>query len=94
MKLKFVSDEEISKISVGKASMYNWAEFIEELYKYPNQWAEFPQKVPSPNSAYRLRDIYNDIEVKVSGGNWVAASHPDKKHWTVYIRYVPQDDTF
>jgi hypothetical protein len=95
MKLKFVSDEEVRKLTPGSKLGHDWSGFIEELYKYPNKWAEFPDKIRSANSAYQVRNTYKDIEVKVTGGNGLAIDDPDKKFWTVYLRYTPgEDDTF
>lgn len=94
MKLKFVSDEEIEAIRPGMYSKINWASFIEELYKHPNQWAEFPEKINNAASAYNVKEKYKEIEVKITGGNALPLDHPDKRQWTVYLRYVPSDDTF
>lgn len=88
MKLKFVDDSIVR--SVGRPSRYPWAEFMEELYKHPNRWAEFPMPIANSTSAYRIKEKYADIEVTVSGGNNLDADHPDKKSWTVYLRYVPK----
>lgn len=88
MKLKFVDDSVVR--GTGRPNKYPWAEFIEELYKHPNRWAEFPIAVANSTSAYRVKEQYADIEVTVSGGNNLAADHPDKAAWTVYLRYVPK----
>jgi hypothetical protein len=95
MKLKFVSDEEIKRLTPGVRLGYDWATFIEELYKHPNQWAEFPERIKSANTGYAVRNNYKDIEVKVTGGNGLSINDPEKKLWTVYLRYTPgEDDTF
>lgn len=97
MKLKFVEDAVVDQLVRGRRSAHNWADFIEELYKYPNQWAEFPEKIQHSRTGYRLPEIYKDIQVRISGGNNLANNHPDKLNWTVYVRYVPsvqEDDTF
>lgn len=88
MKLKFVDDSVIR--GPGRTSRYPWTEFIEELYKHPNKWAEFPMTVNSSVTAYRVREQYADIEVAVSGGNNLPIDDPNKKEWTVYLRYVPK----
>lgn len=87
MKIKFVNIDDIP--NRGKRSEYNWSEFIEELYKYPNQWAEFPKKIANSTTAYRVKEAYNDIDVKIAGGNNLAKHHPNKQHWTVYLCYTP-----
>lgn len=90
LKLKFVEDSEVNA-GRGRRSSYDFASFIEELYKHPNKWAEFPEKIPSSNTAQRLKTQYKDIEVVTSGGNGLGLTNPDKKMWTVYIRYTPSE---
>jgi hypothetical protein len=92
LKIKFVNEADI--MGRGRKSQYPFAEFIEELYKFPNQWAEFPEQVNFASQAYRVLEKYADIEVVCKGGNPLAKNHPDKKNWTVYIRYTPKDETF
>lgn len=95
MELKFVEDSIVAS-NRGKHAKYPWSEFIEELYKHPGKWAEFPMKINNSISAYRVQDQYKDIIVRVKDGNNLAASHEDKLYWTVYLRYEPEvvDDTF
>ena len=93
MKLKFLTDKQVAEASLRARDMsHNWAPFIEELYKHPNRWAEFPEKVNHSAQAYRVTELYKDIEVKITGGNSHRVDHPDKKQWTVFVRYV-QDNT-
>lgn len=98
MKLKFVDDSVVRQQTRGRKPAYDWQAFMEELYKYPNKWAEFPEKIAHSQTAYRLPQIFKDIEVRISGGNNLTMSDPAKQNWTVYIRYVPsvqeEDDTF
>lgn len=88
MELKFVEDE-IVAANRGQNRKYPWAEFIEELYKHPNRWAEFPMKINNSITGYRVQETYKDIVVKLADGNNLAAAHPDKQYWTVYLRYEP-----
>jgi hypothetical protein len=93
MKLKFVSDKEIAMISLrGRDMSHKWTPFIEELYKHPNKWAEFPEKVNHSAQAYKVTQMFKDIEVKITGGNAHRVDHPDKKQWTVFVRYVPDNE--
>ena len=87
--MKWVDDSVIDKIKVGRAGKYDVADFIEQLYANPNKWAEYPQKVGSHDWGYKIPNRFANIEVKQTGGNNLSASHPDKKAWTVYMRYVP-----
>jgi hypothetical protein len=92
MKLKFLTDKQVAEASLRARDMsHNWAPFIEELYKHPNRWAEFPEKVNHSAQAYRVTELYKDIQVKITGGNGHRVDHPDKKQWTVFVKYVPDD---
>jgi hypothetical protein len=92
MKLKFLTDTQVAQASLRARDMsHNWAPFIEELYKHPNRWAEFPEKVNHSAQAYRVTELYKDIQVKITGGNGHRVDHPDKKQWTVFVKYVPDD---
>ena len=94
MKLKFLTDSEIARVSLrGRDMSHNWAPFIEELYKHPNRWAEFPEKVNHSAQAYKVTQMYKDVEVKITGGNGHRVDHPDKKQWTVFVRYVPDNES-
>lgn len=96
MKIKFLSDAEVEELTKDRRgqhrNMYNWSAIIEELYKHPNRWAEMDFKVPSATTRRFLLERFKDIEVRMSGGNNLASSHPDKKLWSVYIKYVPAVD--
>ena len=89
MKIKFVDDAVIANASRGRKSSYPWAEFIEELYKHPNKWAEFPIQIGTATTAYRIEEQYANIKVLCTGGNQLSNSHPDKKLWTVYLKFEP-----
>lgn len=89
MKIKWVAEAELEAIRVGRKPAHNLTPFIEELYAHPMQWAEFPEKVNTHSWGYRQMSIYNEIEVVQTGGNNLANNHPDKKQWTVYMRYNP-----
>jgi hypothetical protein len=91
MEIKFVTEDEIAE-KRGRKEKYPWSEFIEELYKHPNKWAEFPVKVVNSGSAYRVTTKYKDVEVQVTGGNNLTAEDPGKQLWTVYVRYTPRDE--
>jgi len=62
---------------------------IEELYQHPGKWAEYPEQVSHSATMYRIKDRFADIELALRGGNNLAIDHPDKKLWTVYVRYMP-----
>ena len=90
MKLKFVEDAIVLK-GRGRPAKHDFATFVEELYKFPNQWAEFPEKVNFASAGYRVGEQFKDIEVVCQGGNALAKNHPNKKLWTVYLKYVPSE---
>lgn len=89
-KIKWVDDETIAKAKVGRKPQYDVDSFIEELYANPGAWAEFPEKINSHAWAYRIPKRYAQVEVVQTGGNNLSGNHPDKKLWTVYIRYNPE----
>jgi hypothetical protein len=97
MKLKFVDDETINNLAQGRKNN-RFADTIEELYKHPNRWIEYNEKIASAGSTCaQIRKRFKDIETKVTGGNNLTATHPDKKLWTLYLRYVPtttEEETF
>ena len=86
MKLKFLTDTQMAQASLRTRDMsHNWAPFIEELYKHPNRWAEFPEKVNHSAQAYRVTELYKDIFKTTAGTvtasrtettfpSWVASS--------------------
>lgn len=95
MEIKFVELSEIeAKRTRARTTRYKFSEFIEELYKHPNQWAEFPQKVNNSTSAYRVQTMFKDIKVLITGGNNLPAGSPGKQEWTVYLCYVKDEETF
>ena len=93
MQLKFVEDSIVEELtSRGRRhDRLPWAQFIEELYKHPNRWAEFPHKINATASAYANINKFKNIEVRVTGGNNLGKNHPDKKQWTVFLRFVPEN---
>jgi hypothetical protein len=88
MKLKFVDDATVAQAAIRGRKTFNWIAVVEELYAHPNKWVEIEEKVQFPTNAYRLRDKFAGIEVVCSGGNLHAITHPEKKQWTVYMRFV------
>jgi hypothetical protein len=92
MELKFVEDSIVELLTTRGRRGQNlpWTEFIEELYKHPERWAEFPHKVNSSATAYVHIEKFQNIEVRLTGGNNLAKTHPDKKQWTVFMKFVPE----
>lgn len=89
VKLKFVEDSIVKASDGRRQSLEKFVEFIEELYKHPGKWAEYPEPINHSATLYRIKDRFADIEVALRGGNNLATDHPDKKAWTAYIRYAP-----
>lgn len=87
MKLKFVADEVVNRNSAGRKAMYPWAEFFEELYKFPNQWAVFPHELKNAASAYGQAKKFKGIEVRCS-------QNKETDLWVAYFRFVPEDEVF
>ena len=93
MELKFVEDKVVQSITRGRTGTIApiVTAFIEELYKHPNKWAEFPIQISHTSQMYRIQKRFKDIEVRGTGGNNKATNDPDKKDWTVYMRFVPSE---
>jgi hypothetical protein len=89
LKIEWVPDEEMAVKRLGRKPKYEVSSFIEELYANPMRWAKFPVEIGQHTWGYRLMDSFKNIEVIQSGGNNLANSHPDKKNWTVYVRFNP-----
>ena len=90
MKLNFIDDKVVYANGRGRKNDHNFSEFIEELYKFPNRWAEFPEKINFATMGYRLTAQFKDIEVRCANGNNLKTTDPEKLKWTVYIRYTPK----
>ena len=89
VKLKFVEDIVVKASDGRRQTLEKFTEFIEELYKHPGKWAEYPEPINHSATLYRIKDRFTDIEVALRGGNNFAIEHPEKKAWTAYIRYMP-----
>jgi hypothetical protein len=76
MELKFVEDNIVEMLTGRGRRGQNlpWSEFIEELYKHPERWAEFPHKVNSSATAYVHIEKFQNIEVRLTGGNNLATA--------------------
>ena len=88
--MKFVDDSVVERLHSGSRRNEQLVAFIEELYKHPNRWAEYPEGVVSPSGMYRQARKYADIDIRIAGGNLLPKHHPDKKLWTAYLRFVPK----
>jgi hypothetical protein len=89
MEIKFVDPSEIRK---GGSVLPVVRELTEALKEHPNRWAELPIKVSTGTSVNRWKTLFPDFEFKGSGGNNFATGHPDKKLWTIYVRYSPKSE--
>lgn len=78
----------------GRNSGYNWNPLIEELYKHPNKWVLAPVTLVNSAQGYRIPKRFANIEIAMRNGNNLRKDDPNKKNWEVYLRYVPEDDTF
>jgi hypothetical protein len=90
MEIKFVTEDEVQHHSRGPKNIFG--PFIAKLKKHPNRWAEFPSKINHSGTAYRIPLVFTDIEVKIKGGNNLKLDNPEKKDWTVYLKYTPENE--
>lgn len=95
MEVKWVSDETVNSFNKGRSGGYLvsvFRELLVELKKNPNAWAEFPIKVNGNAWVHHMKKTHKGVQARVTGGNHLAANHPNKKLWTVYFRYVGEQD--
>lgn len=90
--LKFVDEQTVKQAATRGRNAYDWTSIIEELYAHPNQWAEIDRKIGFSTVAYRIKEKYEGIEVMCTGGNNLSMSNPEKKLWTIYMRFVPKPE--
>jgi hypothetical protein len=90
--IEWVDDTEVNKISRGKPVHYDATPVIEQLYANPMRWAKLPVQFKHSAQVLRLKKAFKGIEVKSTGGNNLATTHPDKRLWTVYVRYNPDKE--
>ena len=62
-------------------------EMIVELKNHPNKWAEFPLAVPNAVVVSTWRKAYPEFSFRATGGNNLNNADPNKKLFTIYIRY-------
>lgn len=87
--IEWVDDEEVNKITRGRNIHYDATPIIEQLYANPMRWAKLPVQFKHSTQVIRLKRQFKNIEVKSTGGNNLATTHPDKRLWTVFVRYNP-----
>jgi len=91
MELKFVNEPPENRGSAKYKAVL--AETLAELKNHPNKWAEFPIQVSYPTMPSQWRQQHPEFSFRVSGGNTLAIKDPNKKLWTVYIRYNKPEPT-
>lgn len=90
MSIEWVSDIVVrgSRMKTNELS-----ETIEQLYANPSKWAKWHEPVNSHSWKRVIEAKYDGIEVVLTGGNNLKKNHPDKKFWTMYLRYNPKYKT-
>ena len=89
MEIKFVEAEDLR---VRGTALESAKELLVALKNHPNRWAEVPTKVSAGTVVQRWKALFPDFDFKASGGNNLAKDHPDKKYWTVFVRYSPKSE--
>lgn len=87
MKIEWVSD---TIVKGARMKVSELTEIIEELYANPYKWAAYKEKVNSHSWKRTIENKYEGIEVVLTGGNNLKSTDPDKKFWTMYLRYNPK----
>lgn len=87
MKIEWVSDTVVRGARMKKSEV---SAIVEQLYANPYKWAKFAHPVPNHSWKKVIEDEFDGIEVVLTGGNNLASDNPDKKFWTMYLRYVPK----
>lgn len=94
MEIEWVANEIVDDIYKGSrksGASKTMRLMFESLKQNPGVWAKFPIEVNSNASVDRWKRMYKGLECKVTGGNQRPIGAPDKKLWTVYVRYVNND---
>lgn len=92
MEIKFVTDDVVAAIrGKNRNSKYDWLGVVDAVRANPGRWAEVPWKIGNANMKSHLHKRYESLEIRLTGGNNLPLAHPDKKLWTMYIRYVPEE---
>ncbi len=90
--IEWVDESEVNKITRGRTLNYDPTPVIEQLYANPMQWAKLPVALNHSTQVQRIKTRFKNIEVKATGGNNLATTHPDKRRWTVFVRYNPDKE--
>ena len=91
-KIEWVDDEVVNKIKRGRNASNDITQIIEQLYANPMKWAKLPFQMPASSSVNRITKRFNGIEATMTGGNNLRIDDPNKKNWTVFLRFNPQKD--
>jgi hypothetical protein len=91
MEIEWVDDKVVDVIKKGsrkEGATNTMREMYQVLKENPNVWAKFPTPIAANASVARWKEIFPGLEAKVTGGNQLSPKDPNKKWWTVYVRYV------
>ncbi len=90
MEIEWVEDDVVNSIRRGDKSpqIPILEAMLVELKKNPGSWAKFPVPVNSQPVVHRWKMLFPGTEFRATGGNSLKANHPEKKQWTLYVRYV------
>jgi hypothetical protein len=87
MNIEWVSDIVVRGARMKKSEV---TAIVEQLYANPYKWAKFGENVPNHSWKKVIEDQFDGIEVVLTGGNNLASDNPNKRFWTMYLRYNPE----
>jgi len=62
-------------------------EFLDELAKHPNRWAEYPMKIRSSSFHARYRRANPEYEFRIA----INQITEKGKEWTLFVRFIGEE---
>lgn len=92
MEIEFIPDEQVSNRS---SIMFELRLFLKALEEHPdslNRWAKFPLPLNSGSSIPLYRKQFPQFVFRGTGGNNLPTKHPNKKLWTLHIKFTGSEE--
>lgn len=95
MDIEFIDENQLPQ-GPGRPAIYNdrFEVFMETLLAHPDaigKWAKMPFEIPHATVvSMAWRKKYPECKFRCSGGNNLNVKDPNKKLWTIYVKYEPK----